>query len=84
MRDALESRYRMRIDGHNPIIPWMVTHAAATISRFQVGEDGRTPFERIRGRTCIRAQVEFVECVRFVYPGTEGKDKADYRWGEGV
>ena len=84
MRDALESRYRMRIDGHNPIIPWIVTHAAATISRFRVGDGGKTPIERIRGRKCIRAQIEFGECVMFLHPGTEGNDKADYRWGEGV
>ena len=63
MRDALEGRYRMMIDGHNPIVSWKVTHAAATSSRFQVGEDGKTPTERIMWRTCNRAQVEFRECV---------------------
>ena len=34
------------------IIPWIVRWAAICYSRYAVGKDGRTAYERLRGRTC--------------------------------
>ena len=34
------------------IIPWIVRWAVIRYSRYAVGKDGRTSFERLRGRTC--------------------------------
>ena len=50
LRSALESRYRVPIDRNSNIVPWMISHAAATITRFQVSEDGMTARERLKGR----------------------------------
>ena len=60
LRDALESRYGERLEGHNMMIPWMVMHAAATMSRFSgkrrqntstedKGQDAQYTTDRTRG-----------------------------------
>ena len=79
-RDALESRYGMRLDGTNNSVPWMVMHAASMVSNYAVGNDGRTAVERLKGKLCRKQQLEFGECVMYLKPKTVGKDKADDRW----
>ena len=83
-RDALESRYGIRLTGKDNVIPWMVMHAACVISNFAVGKDGRTAVERLKGKIFSKPQLEFGECVTFLRPKTLGKDKADQRWDKGV
>ena len=84
MRDALESRYMIRMDGNNHLLPWMVMHAAASCSRFNVGKDGETPYERVKGKPCQRKHIELGECVAGLRPGINDKFKADVRWMDGV
>ena len=62
----------------------MVIHAGTVLSKFHIGKDGRTAQERIKGRRCRRPQIEFGECVMYLKPGTEGKNKADQRWEDGI
>ena len=50
MRGALQARINATVRSNWDICPWLVRHAAATISRFKRGEDGNTPHMRIRGR----------------------------------
>ena len=45
LRDAFESRYGERMENNSPMIPWMIIHAAAIMSRFKVGKDGKTPLQ---------------------------------------
>ena len=42
---------------------WMTTYAAQLLSRFQVGHDGHTPHERLRGKPFKVALPEFGETV---------------------
>ena len=83
-RDALESRYEMKLDGQSVVLPWIVTHAAATISRFRVGTDGRSTLHRLAEKRCRKDQGEIGSCVMCLKPGTEGKSKADVRWKYGI
>ena len=46
MRDTLEIIYMLRLDGHSQLIPWMVMHAAASFSMFNVGKGGTTPIRQ--------------------------------------
>ena len=50
------SQIEERIDDKLPLdanlVPWVVRWAAMCHSRYAVGKDGRTGFERLRGRTC--------------------------------
>ena len=62
----------------------MVRHAAASINRYQVGEDGKTAHERLRGRRFRRDVTEFGESVLYIRAESIGKDKYNSRWEEGV
>jgi hypothetical protein len=74
MRDALESRIGERIKGEDNVFTWMVRHAAASMNRYQVGEDGKTAHERMRGRRFRRDVTEFGESVMYIRAESVGTD----------
>ena len=84
LRDALESRIGIRIEGKDNICTWLVRHAAASMNRYQVGSDGRTAHERLRGRKFRRDVAEIGESVMYIRAESVGKDKYNSRWEEGV
>ena len=47
----------------HPVMAWMTTYAEQLLSRFQVGHDGHTPHERLRGKPFKVALPEFGETV---------------------
>ena len=59
-------------------------HAANTLNRYAVGQDGRTAYYRLRGKAFNQEVVEFGEEVWYMYPGIVGKHKLDNRWANGV
>ena len=54
------------------------------VSRFLVGKDGRTAYERRRGRKCQIAVVPFGERVWYLKANSAGKNKFESRWGSGI
>ena len=84
MRLALQARYKSKIRTDHPIMPWLVHHAAILIDICRVGNDGRTPYERKKGKKFIRALPEIGECIWYLRPQSVGKDKLDTRWESGV
>ena len=54
------------------------------ITRYKVGEDGKTAYQRWKGRKYARAIAEFGECVIYCRLGSKGIDKLDERWEEGI
>merc|ERR1712074_511408 len=50
IKDALESRIGERISGDKHIVPWMISHAAAFINRYQIGQDCKTNYQRWKGK----------------------------------
>ena len=68
------------------IIPWIVRWAAICYSRYKVGKDGRTAYERLRGRTCRSVVVPFGEKVWYKQLGDGGdrRNKAETEWFPGV
>ena len=65
---GLESRYQRKILEDHPIWPWVVMYAALLINLCVVGEDGRTPYERRKGRRFKRELPEIGECIRYLRP----------------
>ena len=63
---------------------WVVRWAAICYSRYGVGKDGRTAYERLRGRTCRAIVVPMGEKVWYkkIRIGTERKNKAETAWWE--
>ena len=55
---GLQSRLDIVIRGSHPVMTWLVQHAAEGISKCQVGEDGKTEYERLTGKPFSRPAVE--------------------------
>ena len=68
------------------IILWVVRWAAICYSRYAVGKDGRTAYERLRGRTCRAVVVPIGEKVWYkrIREGVERENKAETEWFPGI
>ena len=47
---ALESRLGERIAVDHPAIAWLIEHSVDLLNKCQMGKDGRTPYERLKGK----------------------------------
>ena len=54
------------------------------MSKYQVGEDGKTPYERLKGKPFTRATVEFGEKIHYKkHAKGQKENKLDPKWDEG-
>ena len=69
-----------------PIMPRLVRWAAMSVSRFQKGRDGRTPYERQRGRPCEIGVVPFGETILYRMPevARDRHQALEERWSKGI
>ena len=86
LRDALETRIKGRIEPGHPVVEWMVMHAADTLNRYHVGSDGKTAYQRWKGKAFKKTVPELGENV--VYLRSDSlkeikRDKGRTRWSEG-
>ena len=58
---ALEARTGKSICETSDILPWLIRHAAMTLNIGQRGEDGRSAWERVKGRAYNRDIPDFGE-----------------------
>ena len=83
MKLALEERLSARVTSTTPIMKWMCEHAAATINRFHVHDDGQTAYQRSHGHPFSGYVLEFGEKV-FYYVLKRARTKLDRRWNDGI
>ena len=86
LRDQIEWKAQMEIEVGDNIVLWMIRWAAMMCSRFLVGKDGRTAYERRRGRRCKIPVVAFGETVWYkrIRESKERRNKFDSEWEEGL
>ena len=48
-----------------PVMPWLIRWAAMSVSRFLVGKDCKTAYERQKGNKCDLGVVRFGETVLY-------------------
>jgi hypothetical protein len=63
MKCALEMRWKVKIGSKHPVLTWMVEYAAHLICRFEVSHDGKTAYERCKGKRAKTKGVEFGEAI---------------------
>ena len=66
MKIALENRYGVKIGSNHPILPWLVRYAANILSWYKIGQDGKTCYEKLKGRKYNRGVAESGECVLYL------------------
>ena len=58
-RSDLEEKLGCRIPDDHAILDWLIQYSGAMQRRYTIGDDGKTPYERVHGRTCAQMMVEF-------------------------
>ena len=84
--EQIEEKAKVKLSPEDTISLWMVRWAAILCSKYMVGADGRTAYERRRGRRCRLRVVPFGERVLFkqIREGKHRKDKFESEDSEGV
>ena len=82
---ALEKRWGIKIPHRHSVIPWVVEYAAFLLNRYEVGHDGKTAYERLKGKRAKTLGIEFGEGVHWRMKQVKGVlGKLDSLWSDGV
>jgi len=86
LKDQVETNAKIKLSESDNVVQWMVRWSAMMWSRYAVGRDGRTAYERRRGRRCKIPVVPFAERVWYkqVREGKDRKNKFDSEWRLGL
>ena len=85
MKSQLDERYGVRIDIKHPILTWMCEYSMYVLNRLEVGKDGKTAYERCKGKKAKVLGFEFGEKIQWkARPGTAQQGKMNARWGCGL
>ena len=63
LRSAVEERLGVKLAVGHVVWPWLVEFTAWLLTRAEVGHDGRTTYERIKGKSAKLPWIEFGEGV---------------------
>ena len=83
---ALEKAFQWTIDPQSPIMHWLVLFAGYCLTRYEVGSDGRTPYERSKGKRFRTGLPTLGEKVfyRPIRLSTDRMNKSDPKFLEGI
>ena len=85
IKNALEERLKIKIPGTHCILSWMVEFSGVLVNRYEVGKDGRTPYERSRGKKSKLLGLEFGEKLNFRRTRAPGRmAKLECLWEDGI
>ena len=85
LKDAFEARVEKKLRSDDNILAWLVEYAGVVVNRFEVGHDGKTPYERLRGKRTRLLGLEFGELQNFRRSPVPGRmAKFDSLWSDGV
>ena len=62
---ALEKKVGVVFPSEHPVTAWLVEHASDVLSKYLVGSDGHTAFERLCGKPVREEGLEFGERVYY-------------------
>ena len=84
LRAGLQARLGLVVRANHPVMTWLIQHSADCISKYHMGEDGKTAYERLKGKRFSRPAVEFGEKIHYKRSVKGQKaHKLDGKWSEG-
>ena len=81
---ACEERYGIRIKLQEKLVIFMAEYAVYLINRLEVGKDGKTTYERCRGKRSTVMAIEFGEKLLWKVRQKNKLEKLNPRWEYGV
>ena len=83
LKSAFEARLGMRLGSTHPVMYWLVEYASVLLSKYSVGNDGCTAYQKLHGKRAHEKLVEFGEKVLYFIPKAK-RAKLDKIFGLGV
>jgi hypothetical protein len=85
LKSALDQRMGVRVDTRHPVLTWLCEYASVIMNRAEVAADGKTAYERCKGKKIQMMGLEFAEKVLWKFPAKGPKlEKLNARWGYGI
>ena len=87
LKSALDERMAVKIDTLHPVLTSLCEYAGLLLNRLEVSSDGKTSYERVKGKPAQVIGVEFGEKVLWKFPvhGLDRKmQKINARWCYGL
>ena len=85
MRSALEEKWAVQLHPRHPIFPWMAEYAAVLLNRLEISKDGKTSYERLKGKRAKVLGIEFGEKVLWRRrPIGNALGKLSCMWEDGI
>ena len=81
---ALQERLGVRIGADERIVTFVAEYAAYLLNRKEVGKDGKTAYERSKGKKATILAIEFGEKLLYKLKPKEKMEKLNPRWDYGV
>jgi hypothetical protein len=82
---ALERRVGAKFPSGHPVLTWLVEHVSDVITKYMIGLDGKTGYERLFGRPVREEGLEFGETLHWRHSATKDMNVVlDARWSSGV
>jgi len=82
---ALERKIDARVPIDHPVVAWLVEFVGDVLTKYMVGVDGKTAYERLFGKKSREEHLEFGEVVLWRKPrGQDYNVVAEARWESGV
>ena len=75
--------WKKDISSKHPVLPWLVSNAAGQITHGQIGRDGLTPHQRLKGRAFRKLLPVFAESVLHLPVGKRAS-RLPERWSDGL
>ena len=84
LKSSLDERMGVKIDVLHPVLTWLCEFVGYMMNRMEVASDGKTPYERVKGKRSEVMGLEFCEKVLWKYHPGKRMAKFDARWGCGL
>ena len=72
LKDQVEEKYQQRLQQDHPFLVWLIRHAGDLWSKYQLGVDGKTPYERLKGKKFGKEMYAIGSCVHYMPLGGKG------------
>jgi hypothetical protein len=85
MRSAIEERLKVKLSYEHAIWPWITEYSSYLMNRMEVGHDGKTAYERCKGKSAKVNGIEFGEGILWKKkPQGGGLGKLQSMWNDGI
>jgi hypothetical protein len=84
LKSAMDERFGVQVDVRHPVLTWLCDYTGYMMNRMEVARDGKTPYERVKGKKAEVIGLEFGERVLWKHPPGRTMDKISARWGQGL